>query len=619
MKNLNLIKKSIIFLLCTMALVIFCSCSQSEPDKVNYKTTLTFSPNFAGTRTFTVTYPASAISPSSDKAESLDRLIQSSCPSSLAHSLDKSSGSLSYTFTLSFSSFSDYMSKLTDILGTRPSVTFANPDTPLTQGWRIEESFESSQLLDWLTNAAHAEQIYDYDIPSEESTTSVSFNSETVSTTPVISVNKLSGHPIKSIKISTVNKKTTFDRTFVFTISQNTFDSLGDKISEYFSSVTDSTASTAWQIENGEYTYTAGFTDITLKQLEGYTNRLFSSVYGDTAYIDKDEGSSPLAYQNSFTETLDFSSYVSDGNKEVPVEYTYTTSDKSELDSCLVYSGLEWSNASKFTADNDPGRVVGISVKQPSLTVRINDGKQYVPKMIDITLTPLDNDNIQKSFIFSYDISDNGFEASNYTASYFENLGIQTTQTSKDKIAACEIDFTGTPAELNSKISKIFGDGNLITFSSYVPFMTLRTTKHIEDSVDLSSILVGENTDTPVNYTLVTRDGEIAKSLIRTNGDPDKTVYADKDENGSCSVLLAGSKADLQSDVSVANVGDIIVFCIISVIIILLTIAAILFLRSRELPLAPLPEGKKNELANNRKSDIRPSERNRKKRKDKDR
>ncbi len=597
--------------------MIFCSCSQSEPDKVNYKTTLTFSPNFAGTRVFTVTYPASSVAPTSEKAEKLDRLIQDSCPSTLAHSLDKSSGSLSYTFTLSFSSFSDYMSKLTDILGTRPSVTFANPDTPLTHGWRVEESFESSQLLGWLTNAAHAEQIYDYDIPSEESTTSVSFNSETVTTTPVISVNKLSGQPIKSIKISTVNKKSTFDRKFIFTISQNTFDSLGDKISEYFSAVTDSTAATAWQIENGEYTYTVSFTDITLKQLEGYTNRLFSSVYGDTSYVDKDNGSSPLAYQNSFTETLDFSSYVSDGNTDVPVEYTYTTSDKSELDSCLVYSDLEWVNATEFTSENDPGRIVGISARQPSLTVRINDGKQYTPQIIDITLTPLDNDNIQKSFTFSYNISENGFEASNYTASYFENLGIATTQTSKDKTVSCTIDFTGTPAELNSKISKIFGDGNLLTYSSNVPFMTLRTTKHIEDSVDLSSVLVGENIDTPVNYTLISREGEIAKSLVRTNEDSEEAEYADRNDNGSYSILLAGSKASLSSEVSVANVSDIIVFCIISAIIILLAIAAILILRSKQMKFSALPEGEKAELAKSPETDLKPSKTDMKKRRDK--
>ncbi len=622
MKNQSIIKKIITASLTVMILLIFSSCSQSESDKVNYKTTLTFSPNFAGTRTFTVTYPTSSVSPSSDRAEKLDKLIQDSCPSALAHSLDKSSGSLSYTFTLSFSSFSDYMSKLTDILGTRPTVTFANPDTPLTQGWRIEESFQSSQLLHWLTDAAHAEQIYDYDIPSEESATSVNFNSETVSTTPTVSVNKLSGHPIKSIKISTVNKKSTFDRTFTFKISQNTFDSLGDKISKYFTSVTDSTASTTWQIENGEYTYTADFKNITLKQLEGYTNRLFSSVYGDTSYVDRNEGSTPLAYQNSFIETLDFSNYVSDNNTDVPIEYTYTTADNSELDSCLIYSNLEWINASDFTAENDPGRIVGISSKQPSLTVRINDGKQYKPQIIDITLTPLDNDNFKKSYAFSYNIEENGFEASGYTATYFEDLGISTTQTSKENTATCTIEFTGTPAEINSKITKIFGEGNLLTYSSDIPFMTLRTAKHIEDTIDLSPILIGENIDTPVNYTLASRNGEIAKSLIRTikasDKDSNETVYADKNDNGSYSVLLAGSKAVLNSEVSVANVSDIIVFCAISVIIILLTIAAVLFLKSREVPHATLPEGNAAELAKKPNAEIKTSERKRKKRRDKD-
>jgi len=39
-----------------------------------------------------------------------------------------------------------------------------------------------------------------------------------------------------------------------------------------------------------------------MKQLEGYTNRLLSSVYGDVSYVDKTVGNTALAYQTEKTK-----------------------------------------------------------------------------------------------------------------------------------------------------------------------------------------------------------------------------------------------------------------------------------------------------------------------------
>ena len=568
---------------CILCLLILCSCSSGEPEKTDLRTTLSLSSSFSGTRTMTVSYPTSKAAPGSDFADTLEKIIYANCPQSMTYTLDTSSGKVVYTFTLAFSSFSDYTSKLTDLLGAKPTVTFSNPNTALTTGWRIEEDFQSSQLISWIENAAHKQQIYYLDNPSAESSTSVVFNNETASTMPAISVNKLTGYPIRSIKLITVNKKDLYDRTVIFKIDTATFDALGNKISDYFKAVTDSSAETDWMIENKIYTYTVKFTDLTIKQLEGYTNRLLSSVYGDAEYLDQTSGSTPLAYQNSFTETLDFSNYVSNNNSNVPVEYTYSVVGTSELDSCRIYSDTEWKAAERLTSDNNTGKKVGITEDRPRLTLKINDGKQYTPKSIDICLTPMDNEQLQKNYSFMYEVSDGGYEASNYTAAYFRNAGLSVTETTDNGLAVCTVSFSGSSALLNSKITDIFGDDNLITLSSYVPFMTLRTTKHIEDNIDLSSILVGKNVNTPVTYTLMPRDGEMAKSLsVKTSVDSDPE-YAEK-KDGVYSALTAGSKAFITCEISAPNVSDIIVFCTISVIVILIAVAIIFFLRNKKIP-----------------------------------
>lgn len=565
-----------------VCLLMLCACSPSEPEKAEFKTSLSVSPSFAGTRTFTVTYPHSLVSPGSDKADKLDSIIENNCPNSLVYTKDKASDKVSYTFTLSFTSFSDYTAKLTDILGTRPGITFANPDNALASGWRIEEPFQSCQLLEWIKTAAHAQQDSSFDFESEESSTSVTFGTDTVNTSPAVSVKKLKGLPVKNIRMTTVNNNKSFDRTVVFTITQAAFDSAGKKVSEYFKSVTDSNAQADWSLGNGNYTYTVTFTSLTLKELEGYTNRLMSSVYGDTEYADKTTGSTPLAYQNSFTETIDLSNYVSEGDNDVPLEYIYKVSNGSQLDNCRIYRDFEWKNSTGLISENNPGKVVGISERAPSVTLRINDGKQYVPKNIDISLTPLDNDQLQKTFSFCYDVSEGGFEASNYTASYFRGKGIPADELNEDKQAICRVSFSGSPAELNSKVTDIFGDENLITLSSHVPAMTLRTTKHIEDTVDLSSLLVGKNLETPVTYTIKPRSGEYAKGLSLTLNSQSEAQNGDKNDNGEYTVSLGGAKGLIKADVSAANITDIIMFCTISLIILLIAIALILFLRSRK-------------------------------------
>ncbi len=605
MKYIRFFPRAAVVFICIAVMLIFCSCGEKEPENVELTTYLNISSSFSGSRTVRVSYPASVIEPGSQTADDLDKIIRMHCPSSMTYTSDRNSDNIVYVFTLAFSSFSDYNSKLADILGSSPVVTFSNPNTALTKGWRISEDFQSSQLFDWITLSAQTEKLTLPEYKTAEPETKVTFGNTTVSTTPAVSVNKLNGQPIEKICVVTVNKTTAteskFDRTITFTVTQKTFDSLGDRLTDYFSSVTDDSAGYDWLLENNHYIYKVNFEDVTMKQLEGYTNRLLSSVYGDISYVDKTVGSTALAYQNSFTETLDFSNYVGPENTDVPVEYSYSLINNSVLDECRIYSDLKWVTATDLLKENNPGKIAAIKSSNPSLTLMIKDGKQYVPESINIDVTPLDNDNIRKSYSFVYDIANEGYEASDYTASYFTPLGIIPSQTVDQGNAVCTITFSGSSGELNSKVTDIFGDKNLITSSSEVPFMTLRTKKHIEDNIDLSSLLVGKNVDTPVRYTILPADGELAESLSLRHEGGTEDITAEKNDNGVYTTLLGDSQGKLTLTVSAANISDIIIFCAISVIMLLVSLAFIIILRKQKLP-RPALDGKsyeKEELPDN--------------------
>lgn len=566
----------------------FAACSPDQDRSVVTSTTLELNSAFSGKRTIRAQFPS--YFSENEMSENLATVIRKYCPDPLTSSVDNSSGSPAYTFTLEFSSYPDYISKLTSILGTRPVVVFSNPSTPLTSGWRIEEYFTSDMLLKWISFYAQAEKFDGFVFDVKEENTSVSFGGENVTSLPTISVNRLKGHPITSIQISTVNRAPVFDRTIDFKIPQTTFDALGDDLSQYFRSITDESAETQWQLEDGSYIYTAAFTNLTEKQLEGYTNRLLSSVYGDVSYLDKTSSSTPLAYQNSFTETLDFSSFIGQSGEDVPIRYTYALSNDTELSDPLIFSDFQWMTASDILeTTTETGSDVTFKGGAPSLTLRINDGKQYTPVSIDIAITPLDNDILKKSYTFRYDIAQSGNEAAEYTASYFKKLGIASDNTVDSGNALSTISFSGTAAEINSSLTDIFGDTNLVIEDSSTPAMTLRTQKTITDNIDLSSLLIGKNIDVPINYTLIPRDGEIAHSMTVERSSSESAngieiTNIDPDKDGVFKTTISAGGATIKTVVSVANWSDIIVFIIISAVAVIAAIGVIILLRQKKLP-----------------------------------
>lgn len=607
-------------IIAVLSVMLFSACNKTEPENVTLETALSVDSSFSGKRTIVCKFPRSIIPANSQQETNLDKVIQKYCPDSLDYTKNISEDSFSYSFQLKFNSATDYIDKVDDITGLQVAVSFSNPDTLLTSGWKIEENFESSQLLKWIYDGAKQENFDGFDFNVKETKTTAALGDDIHTSDPIISVNNLSGYPIEKIVIDTVNKKNSvYDRTFVFTISQTTFDKLGNKVSDYFRSITDNSASSAeWLLENNSYLYTVKFTDVSLKELEGYTNKLLSSVYSDIAYEDKSKGSTPLAEQNCFYETLDFSNYVGNNNGNVPVEYSYSADGSAELDECMIFKDCEWIPATELLSTNIYGKKVAIKNSDSLLQLKIADGKQYTASSIDVKVTSTDNDTLQKSITFRYDIATGGNEASDYTKSYFDNLNIGAVQSVEGTQNTCTITFSGTDTEINSVISTIFGSNNSISHSFSNQPMTLRTLRQFTDHIDFSSILTGKNTDTPVNYYVTAQNGDIIKSLTAENNSqsessaPESSTAFSDDGNGTYSIRLNSAVTDVKFDISVPNTADIVVFSVFAFLIIAAAIAVIFLLKNKKIFIS-LPQSEQNKAFSDKNNKLAKRERNNKK------
>jgi|GEM_PF-1458163 len=128
----------------------------------NIDTTLTLGQGAAGTRVMKLTLSAQSLSGDVQGGiAGLDTSIQAHVPSDLSYSgiTQARDGSISATFTITFTSQADYLAKVTDILRSgqvaiTPQVTLLASDSgnAFKQGSTIKENFTSKDLMAWLAN-----------------------------------------------------------------------------------------------------------------------------------------------------------------------------------------------------------------------------------------------------------------------------------------------------------------------------------------------------------------------------------------------------------------------------------------------------------------------------------
>ena len=590
-------KLSLAVMLCLfLSVLLFSSCRSEQKEEVDITTSISLNHSFSGTRTIVMTFPNSIIAPGSETETNLDRVVEKYCPDSMTYAKNKVDDKISYSFSLKFEDKRDYVQKTTELRGSQTIVSFSNPTSVMTNGWKLEENFESSELLGWICEEAKNNDYTGFDFTTKESLTNVSLDGQIFSSQPKISVNCLNGIPVQKLSVTTINKKDdNFDRTISFTLGESDFKNSEKSIREYFKNQTHRKATySEWDEQSNAATYTVKFTNVSLTEMVGCTNQILDTIYCKAEYNDKSIGSTALAEQNSFVESIDFSSFIGLNKQNVPVEYSYSMQDTgAELSEAQIYDNGDWVRALDLLSTNRYGHLAAIKSNDSYLQIKVNDGKQYIASSIDVVVKPTEGNKVQKSITFKYDIAKDGNLASKYASDYFAKLNIGAELNLEGDKNTCTITFSGTPDELNAKIPAIFGEKNLIHYSSKNQFMMLRTMKSFDDHVDFSSLITGKNSKIPVYYSLETENGDIVKTFNINSTDPETKkethVSSDLKKNEKGLISFDSSKEkfnasdfDIEFSVSSPNVSEIIFCCIVSFIVVLISVFMLFVFRSRK-------------------------------------
>lgn len=579
-----------------LSMLLFASCRGEQKEDVEISTSISLNHSFTGTRTIVMTFPKSIIAPGSETESNLDRVVEKYCPDSLTYAKNKVNDKISYSFNLKFEDKRDYIQKTTELRGSPTIVSFSNPTSVMTNGWKLEENFESYELLGWICREAKNNDYSGFDFNTKETLTNVSLDGQIFSSQAKISVNCLKGIPVQKLSVTTINKKNdNYDRTISFTLGETDFKSSEKSIREYFRNQTHRKATYSdWDEQGNAATYTVKFTNVSLTEMVGCTNQILDTIYCKSEYNDKSIGSTALAEQNSFVDSLDFSSFIGLNGQNVSVEYSYSMQDSAaELSEAQIYDNGDWVKALDLMSTNRYGHLAAIKSNESYLQLKVNDGKQYNASSIEIIAKPTEDNKIQKSITFKYDIAKDGNLASQYASDYFSKLNIGAELNMEGDKNTCTITFSGTPDELNAKIPAIFGEKNLIHYSSKNQFMMLRTMKSFTDHVDFSSLITGKNSKIPVYYSLATENGDIVKTFRINSTDPETkkeaTVDSDLKKNDKGLISFDSSKDkfnasdfDIEFNVSSPNIPEIIFCCIVSFIVVLIAVFMLFVFKNRK-------------------------------------
>ena len=501
-------KKLISILLAAMlilaAALMLTGCSV-EPAEVSSALNITSA--FRGSRVVTVKYPLST------DIDAIKDTILADDPTDEVEGVTFSYRGVEgdgYYFELLFEFIDreDYEREVTAVIGRTATAFLSRKDTVLTRGTRMAENFDVSDLIAWILRATESDSAtkgVEFRYPDN----TVTIDSDEFTTGSTIAVNSVEGSTVNSVSIRTSNdKEGHFDRTFVFSVPNESYVAAQEAFEAYFDANTADAAEYAgWSAEGVNMTYTVIYKGLSLRTLIQYTGMLLDTDNVSIYYGDKDNASTPLYEGLAFEESLDTFSFIGPDRGAVTLQYDYSLPVSTVHGDGAVFTDGRWIPAGAWTDG-----VYQVEMSSGSVQLRIPDGVQYAISGIDFRLESLGGERFRRTTDFRYSKTD-GSAGMNYAAAFFTAKGFRASTGEDENSLICSVICEGTTSALTAELVRLFGSGNFMAYRSSSSTFSLATKTTFTDYIDLSSILNSTNAACPMRYYVSSSSGENIVSL----------------------------------------------------------------------------------------------------------
>ena len=517
MKKLLTIFLALITVLSTALILTGC-----DQPSVSVVSVMDISPEFSGSRVITVKYPLSA-----DIDAVKDAIIEADPTADAVNASFSYKGveEDGYYFELSFdfANNAEYEDQISAVIGRRAISFLSIKNTALTKGARMAENFSTADLISWILRANEAEPATK-DIAFEYTSNTVNIGAKHYDTGLTADINDVEGSAVSSITIRTSNNKEgSYDRTFVFSVPNDSYIAAKDDFETYFlTNTSPASGYNGWSAEGANMQYTVIFQGLNIDELREYTAMLLDTGNVEISYEDRDNSSTPLSEGLAFEESLDTFSFIGPDKGSPKLIYTYSLPMNTIHGDGAVYSDGRWQADGSWEEG-----VYKLELSSGSVQLRVPDGIQYAINGINFYLDSLGDERFRRTVDFLYSKTD-GYDGMSYASQYFTSRGSTVEIGEDDENLICSLICEGTAAEITKELVDLFGSGNFMSYRKSEGAFDLSVKTSFTDYVNLASILNSSNANRPIRYYISSTGDE---NLVSVSVDSAESAYVSAEES----------------------------------------------------------------------------------------
>lgn len=581
MLNLKIIKATakltLTVLLIIAAAVVLSGCGEINTQVENL---MKITNDFVGERVVTLKLDGD-MAVNKDKSDQLKTVIKEGCPDNLSYRTEVADGRYNCVFVLSFTSLEEYKTKVAGIIGRQISVAYGYTDTVLAKGTYYQEDYDGMELVKWLTDDLYQKGYKDINLDVQSTSNVVKYNNEVLSSkTSVMNTSTIKGEPVHSVTVSTVNhKNSVYDRSMVLSVPKSTYDKLGESLKTLMTSRTNSDGKGSWSENNGYMDYTVDYKNIDIERLQQYTQLFLDCRNENIYYGDQNQSSTPLAEQLVFEERINLLGFVSDTKENVIMSYNYTLPEETTHGEGVELKNGEWQTCGEWA-----NSTYKINNTNGNFDIRIPDGMQYSVKCINVALTSIGGNAFKRVVDFVYD-RNTGEKGLDYAYGFLADKGFTVSKESISEGIVCRVTQQGTAPDISNAVGDLFGSGNTFESTRHTNDMSVVTDLNVRDTINISHMLTGANSNIDMHYTVKSECGESIRKVTVDNKSSGKGAETNLNSDQSYTSTVNGGNFIFSYSATEANPPGVALYCVIcgAIVIPALLIITLLFRHNQRL------------------------------------
>ena len=495
-----MLKKSVVaFFIVFLLIFTACIFSGCEEESIEVESIINIDSNFSGNRTVNIVFPLSV------NIDSVLNDIKEKAPAVEGVSFEYQGvekDGYHFQLIIVFNSRPDYATKVSSLIGREANVLLSHMDTILAKGTIMKEDFDNADLVYWIpritkNNSQMSSLSYKYN------GNTVSIGGEIYTTKSKVNIIERTGAEINGIVIDTTNSKDeTYDRTITFSIPDDTYKKIENKLKTYFEDRTMPTASYYGWADKGETKeYTVIYENLSIEDLGEYTGKLLDTEDEEVFYGDKDNSSTPLSEGLIFEENFNTFSFIGNKSRPINITYNYALPVVSTHGEGAVKVDGSWKQSGSWESG-----VYSVDLTDDVVSVRIPDGIQYDVKEINFSLNSVSENNFIRTTEFIY--SGENADAFDYAYKYFTGKDAKVETQETDDGYICRVISSGSSGEISDELASLFGSGNYLSYSRMSKRLSLSDKTHLIDNINMGHMLNEQNKNIPMTYSVGTMGEE---------------------------------------------------------------------------------------------------------------